>query len=99
MTTMVAIFDNASDVDQAVTRLGRAGFEDTVFDEGIIAGEAHSLGLVFALGPLRQRCGRLPKPRAGETDEGFRLGENQITKLSSKLLSPIQPTITCPTKL
>jgi hypothetical protein len=50
MTTIVAIFDNARDVDQAVTRLGRAGFEDTVFDEGIIAGEAHSLGLVFAPG-------------------------------------------------
>jgi hypothetical protein len=50
MTTIVAIFDNARDVDQAVTRLARAGFEDTVFDEGIIAGEAHSLGLVFASG-------------------------------------------------
>jgi hypothetical protein len=50
MTTIVAIFDNARDVDQAVTRLARAGFEDTVFDEGIIAGEAHSLGLVFAPG-------------------------------------------------
>jgi hypothetical protein len=50
MTTIVAIFDNARDVDQAVTRLARAGFEDTVFDEGIIAEEAHSLGLVFASG-------------------------------------------------
>jgi hypothetical protein len=50
MTTIVAIFDNARDVDQAVTRLARSGFEDTVFDEGIIAGEAHSLGLVFASG-------------------------------------------------
>jgi hypothetical protein len=50
MTTIVAIFDNARDVDQAVTRLARTGFEDTVFDEGIIAGEAHSLGLVFASG-------------------------------------------------
>ena len=48
MTTVVAIFDNARDV-QAVTRLPRAGFEDTVYDEGII-GEAHSLGLVFAGG-------------------------------------------------
>ena len=45
MTTIVAIFDNARDVDQAVTRLARAGFEDSVFDEGIIAGEGHSLGL------------------------------------------------------
>ena len=50
MTTIVAIFDNARDVDQAVTRLARAGFEDTVFDEGILAGEAHSLGLVFTSG-------------------------------------------------
>ena len=32
MTTVVAIFDNARDVDQAVTRLARAGFEDTVYD-------------------------------------------------------------------
>jgi hypothetical protein len=50
MTTIVAIFDNARDVDQAVTRLARAGFEDTVFNEEIIAGEAHSLGLIFAPG-------------------------------------------------
>ena len=50
MTTVVAIFDNARDVDQAVTRLARVGFEDTVFDEGIIAAEAHSLGMVFAPG-------------------------------------------------
>jgi hypothetical protein len=50
MTTVVAIFDNARDVDQAVTRLARAGFEDAVYDEGIIAAEAHSLGLVFAPG-------------------------------------------------
>ena len=50
MTTIVAIFDNARDVDQAVTRLARAGFEDAVYDEGILAGEAHSLGLVFASG-------------------------------------------------
>lgn len=50
MTTVVAIFDNARDLDQAVTRLAGAGFDDTVYDEGIIAGEAHSLGLVFAPG-------------------------------------------------
>jgi hypothetical protein len=50
MTTVVAIFDNARDVDQAVTRLARAGFNDTVYDEGIIAGEGRSLGLVFAPG-------------------------------------------------
>jgi hypothetical protein len=50
MTTVVAIFDNARDVDQAVMRLARAGFNDTVYDEGIIAGEGRSLGLVFAPG-------------------------------------------------
>jgi hypothetical protein len=89
MTTIVAIFDNARDVDQAVTRLARAGFEDTVFDEGIIAGEAHSLGLVFASG--------FGPPEFGEHLK-HPPGENQIIRRSSRLLSPIWPTIACPTK-
>ena len=33
MTTTVGIFDNARDLDKAVERLARAGFEDTVYDE------------------------------------------------------------------
>jgi hypothetical protein len=89
MTTIVAIFDNARDVDQAVTRLARAGFEDTVFDEGILAGEAHSLGLVFASGFGPLEVWGTPETPAGE---------NQIIRRSSRLLSPIWPTIACPTK-
>ena len=51
MTTTVGIFDNARDLDRAVERLARAGFDDTVYDEGIVAGEAVNVGsAVFAPG-------------------------------------------------
>ena len=51
MTTTVGIFDNARDLDKAIERLARAGFEDTVYDEGIVAGEAVNVGpAVFAPG-------------------------------------------------
>ena len=40
MATIVGIFDNARDLDKAVERLARAGFEDTIYDESIVAGEA-----------------------------------------------------------
>jgi hypothetical protein len=40
MTTVVAIFDNSRDVDRAATRLARAGLEDAIYGEGIIAVEA-----------------------------------------------------------
>jgi hypothetical protein len=51
MTTSVGIFDNARDLDKAVERLARAGFEDTVYDEAIVAGEAVNIGSpVFASG-------------------------------------------------
>jgi hypothetical protein len=51
MTTVVGIFDNALDLDRAVERLARAGFTDTVYDEGILAGKAVSAGgAVFAPG-------------------------------------------------
>ena len=50
-TTTVGIFDNARDLEKAVERLARAGFEDTVYDEGIVAGEAVNVGpAVFAPG-------------------------------------------------
>ena len=39
MTTIVGIFDNARDLDKAVERLSRAGFEDTVYDEAIVSEE------------------------------------------------------------
>jgi hypothetical protein len=51
MTTIVGIFDNAGDLDKAVVRLARAGFEDTVYDEAIVAEEPSNAGpVVFAPG-------------------------------------------------
>ena len=51
MTTIVGIFDNARDLDKAVERLARAGFEDTVYDEAIVGAEAVNVGPpVFAPG-------------------------------------------------
>ena len=45
MTTIVAIFDNARDVDQAVTRLARAGFEDAVLVAVFITGAVSTTSL------------------------------------------------------
>jgi hypothetical protein len=51
MTAIVGIFDNGRDLDKAVGRLARAGFEDTVYDEAIVAGEGLNIGPpVFAPG-------------------------------------------------
>ncbi len=51
MTTIIGIFDNARDLDKAVDKLARAGFEDTVFDESIVTEEAaKGEPIVFALG-------------------------------------------------
>jgi hypothetical protein len=60
MTTIVGIFDNARDLDQAVERLAEAGIEDTVFDETIVAGEAGNVGPVF--GPGSSTPGIIGKP-------------------------------------
>jgi len=49
-TTIVGIFDNARDLDKAVNRLARAGFEDTVYDEAIVAEEAGNVSGIFAPG-------------------------------------------------
>jgi len=51
-TTIVGIFGDAQDLDRAVERLARAGFEDTVYDVAIVAGEAVNSGgsVVFAPG-------------------------------------------------
>jgi hypothetical protein len=45
----VGIFDNAQDVERAVERLAAAGFEDTVFDEEIVAQEPAN---VAPVGPV-----------------------------------------------
>ena len=40
MTTTIGIFDSAVDLDKAVERLARAGFEDIVYNEAIVGEEA-----------------------------------------------------------
>ena len=50
MTTIVGIFDNARDLDEAVERLAEAGIEDTVFDEAIVAEEAGNVGPALGMG-------------------------------------------------
>jgi hypothetical protein len=49
MTTIVGIFDNSRDLDQAVERLAAARFDDTVYDEAIVTQEA---GNVSPVGPV-----------------------------------------------
>ena len=51
MTTIVGIFDNERDLDKSVGRLAHAGFEYTVYDEAIVAGEPGNFGsVVFSSG-------------------------------------------------
>jgi hypothetical protein len=51
MTTIIGIFDNARDLDKAVNKLTRAGFDETVYDESIVAEEApRGEPIAFALG-------------------------------------------------
>jgi hypothetical protein len=51
MTTIVGIFDNARDLDEAIERLAGAGFEDTVYDEAIVGGEPGNIGSGLAAAP------------------------------------------------
>ena len=51
MTTIIGIFDNARDLDKAVNKLARAGFDETVYDESIVAEDAFKgEPIAFALG-------------------------------------------------
>ena len=51
MTTIIGIFDNARDLDKAVDKLARAGFEDTVYDESIVTEDTpRAEPIAFALG-------------------------------------------------
>ena len=51
MTTIIGIFDNARDLDKAVNKLARAGFDETVYDESIVAEDAlKGNPIAFALG-------------------------------------------------
>ena len=60
MTTIVGIFDNAADLDEAVERLAESGIEDTVFDEAIVAEEAGNVGGALGMGVLTPHLP--PKP-------------------------------------
>ena len=83
MTTIVGIFDNARDLDQAVERLAEAGIEDTVFDETIVAGEAGNVG---QSGPGSSTPGIIGNLSCHPSRTG--------TPLSGPL-RPILPIITC----
>ena len=51
MITIIGIFDNARDLDKAVNKLARAGFDETVYDESIVAEDAPKGDpIAFALG-------------------------------------------------
>ena len=50
MTTIVGIFDNTRDMEQAVVRLAEAGFEDTIYDDAIVAQETETGGPIVASG-------------------------------------------------
>jgi PAS domain S-box-containing protein len=51
MTTIVGIFDNERYLDKSVGRLAHAGFQYTVYDEAIVAGEPGNFGpVVFSSG-------------------------------------------------
>jgi hypothetical protein len=52
MVTVVGIFDidNAPDMDKAVERLAAEGFDDTVYDEGIVPEDTGTVAPVFAPG-------------------------------------------------
>ena len=52
MTTIVGIFDSTRDMDRAVERLAEAGFEDTVYDDAIVALEAVNVGPIVAPVPV-----------------------------------------------
>jgi hypothetical protein len=61
MTTIVGIFDDAWNVEKAIEQLAAAGFEDTVFDEAIVAEQPGSAGAI----PFRAP-GSAPERALGE---------------------------------
>lgn len=61
MTTIVGIFDDAWNVENAIEQLAAAGFEDTVFDEAIVAEQPGSAGAI----PFRAP-GSAPERALGE---------------------------------
>ena len=70
MTTILGIFDNARDLDEAVERPAEAGIEDTVFDEAIVAEEAGTVGPALGVGIVKPDL--LPKPDRHTSVQAFR---------------------------
>lgn len=72
-------------MNRAIERLARAGFEDTVYDEAIVAEEMGNIGPVFALGsaPVVIWGARSPLCHANRTGSPL-----------TGPLRPILPTIT-----
>ena len=82
--------DNARDLDKAVGRLARAGFEDTVYDEAIVAEEPSNAGLVvFAPGYAPAMVWGVAEPT---------LKPNLASMPLSRPLKLILPIITCRTR-
>ncbi len=70
ITTIVGIFDNGRDMDQAVERLAAAGFDDTVYDEAIVAEEPGKLATVAPIpvvGPVLVP-GAIPPQASGSVE-------------------------------
>ena len=84
MTTIVGIFDSASDVDKVVERVAAAGFDGTVYDEAIVAEEPGSID------PAR------PILAGGSAPEVV-LGSNApnliLSGTSIALFEPLKPTL------
>jgi hypothetical protein len=75
ITTIVGIFDDAWNVEKATEELAAAGFEDTVFDEAIVAEQPGSAGAI----PFRA---------PGSAPERT-LGENAPNLISKRIAAPL----------
>jgi len=53
MTTIVGIFDNTRDMEQAVVRLSEAGFQDTIYDDAIVAQQTENVRPIVASGSVQ----------------------------------------------
>ena len=62
MTTIVGIFDNTRDMEQAVVRLAEARLEDAIYDDAIVAQETENVGPIVASGSAQPILARSVRP-------------------------------------
>jgi hypothetical protein len=62
MTTIVGIFDNTRDMEQAVVRLAEAGLEDAIYNDAILAQETENVGPIVASGAAQPVLARSVRP-------------------------------------